>query len=149
MHASQSNGSFGRPALFSRHPKSPSPSPRPKSIAFPTSSNGADKISHGRNSSLSHSPIEYWNSNGRPRSGSSRQISEATGTFAPQFIKSEELRRGADQIQSMEGDNDFSGKRYVWLKDPEKAFVRGQVIEECEGGVLLVQCEDGSVRTCP
>lgn len=49
----------------------------------------------------------------------------------------------------MEGDNDFSGKRYVWLKDPEKAFVRGQVIEECEGGVLLVQCEDGSVRTCP
>lgn len=76
-----------------------------------------------------------------------RQTSEATGTFAPQFIKSEELRRGADQIQSMEGDNDFSGKRYVWLKDPEKAFVRGQVIEEREGGLLLVQCEDGSVRT--
>lgn len=45
----------------------------------------------------------------------------------------------------MEGDNDFSGKRYVWLKDPEKAFVRGLVVEEREGAQLLVQCDDGTV----
>jgi myosin protein heavy chain len=45
----------------------------------------------------------------------------------------------------MEGDNDFSGKRYVWLKDAEKAFVRGLVIEENDNGELLVQCDDGSV----
>lgn len=47
----------------------------------------------------------------------------------------------------MEGENDFSGKRYVWLRDPEKAFIRGLVLEEREGGMLLVQCDDGSVRT--
>lgn len=72
---------------------------------------------------------------------------EASGTFAPQFIKSEELRRGADDIKGREGDNDFSGKRYVWLKDPEKAFIRAEVIEERDNGELLVQCEDGSVCT--
>jgi myosin protein heavy chain len=45
----------------------------------------------------------------------------------------------------LEGDNDFSGKRYVWLKDVEKAFIRGEVLEERQDGNLLVQCDDGSV----
>jgi myosin protein heavy chain len=45
----------------------------------------------------------------------------------------------------LEGDNDFSGKRYVWLKDAEKAFIRGEVLEERQDGNLLVQCDDGSV----
>lgn len=56
------------------------------------------------------------------------------------------MRKGADQIRGIEGENDFSGKRYVWLKDPEKAFVRGWVVEEMDHGQLLVQCDDGSVR---
>lgn len=59
---------------------------------------------------------------------------------------SEELRRGADQIRGLEGDNDFSGNKYVWLRDPEKAFVRGLVLEEREDGRLLVQPDDGEVR---
>lgn len=53
--------------------------------------------------------------------------------------------RGYDAVKSIEGENDFSGKRYVWLKDPEEAFVKGWVIEERTGGNLLVQTDDGSV----
>lgn len=48
-------------------------------------------------------------------------------------------------MKGIEGENDFSGKRYVWLKDPHVAFVKGWVVEELEGGRLLVQCDDGSV----
>jgi hypothetical protein len=39
----------------------------------------------------------------------------------------------------------FSGNKYVWLRDPQKAFVRGLVLEESEGGRLLVQTDDGDV----
>ena len=69
----------------------------------------------------------------------------SSGTFAPEFVKTEELRRGADQIRGQEGDNDFSGNKYVWLKDPEKAFIRGLVVEEQNDGALLVQSDDGDV----
>jgi myosin protein heavy chain len=44
----------------------------------------------------------------------------------------------------VEGENDFSGKRYVWLRDPTTAFVRGWVVEDLPGGRLLVQCDNGS-----
>lgn len=47
-------------------------------------------------------------------------------------------------MRGIEGENDFSGKRYVWLRDPKTAFVRGCVIEELDGGRLLVQCDDGT-----
>lgn len=57
--------------------------------------------------------------------------------------------READGIKSIEGENDFSGKRYVWLKDPTLAFMKGWVVEELEADRLLVQCEDGSVRVSP
>jgi myosin protein heavy chain len=80
----------------------------------------------------------------RERSNSAKNI-PSSGTFAPSFIKSEELRRGADQIRGIEGDNDFSGNKYVWLRDNEKAFVRGLVLEELEGGRMLVQSDDGDV----
>lgn len=53
--------------------------------------------------------------------------------------------RGYDTVKGIEGENDFSGKRYVWLKDPEEAFVKGWVVEEKPGGNLLVQVDDGSV----
>lgn len=49
-------------------------------------------------------------------------------------------------MDGIEGENDFSGKRYVWLKDPDKAFVRGWVVEELPAGQLLVQCDDDSQR---
>lgn len=49
-------------------------------------------------------------------------------------------------VKGIEGENDFSGKRYVWLKDPQQAFVKGWVVEELGGNRILVQCDDGSVR---
>lgn len=55
------------------------------------------------------------------------------------------MRRGADEIRGLEGENDFSGNKYVWLRDPQKAFVRGLVLEELEGNRLLVQSDDGEV----
>ncbi|KAJ5104936.1 Myosin tail [Penicillium alfredii] len=147
MLPSQLNGSPKRANPFAR--SSPSPAPqsqqgRPKS-AIITSSNGLESTKgHARNSSvsqLSHtlSPAT------RERSNSARN-NASSGTFAPGFIKSEELRRGADQIRGLEGDNDFSGNKYVWLRDPQKAFIRGLVLEELEGGRLFVQSEDGNQR---
>ena len=67
------------------------------------------------------------------------------GTFAPQFIKQEGLDGAADRVRGVEGENDFSGKRYVWLRDDENAFVKGWVMEELPDGMLRVQCDDGSV----
>lgn len=68
-----------------------------------------------------------------------------TNTFAPKFINSGDLRRENSEIRQIEGENDFSGKRYVWLRDPEVAFVRGWVVQDKKDGQLLVQCDDGSV----
>ena len=76
----------------------------------------------------------------------SKNGSLSSGTFAPSFIKSEELaRRGQDPVKGIEGENDFSGKRYVWLKDPEKAFVKGWVVEDLDQNRIRVQCDDGTV----
>lgn len=68
-----------------------------------------------------------------------------SNTFAPSFIKSDEMRQRPDVVDGIEGENDFSGKRYVWLKDPQTAFVRGWVVEDLGGNRILVQCDDGSV----
>lgn len=53
--------------------------------------------------------------------------------------------RSIDVVRGIEGENDFSGKRYVWLKDPQTAFVKGWIVEELGSNRILVQCEDGSV----
>lgn len=73
----------------------------------------------------------------------------AGGTFAPKFINSDEVQNAPQMVRGIDGENDFSGKRYVWLRDPEKAFVRGWVVEELEGNKLLVQCDDGDVGGPP
>ncbi len=57
-------------------------------------------------------------------------------------------QRSIDVVRGIEGENDFSGKRYVWLKDPQTAFVKGWIVEELGGNRILVQCEDGSVSVC-
>ena len=70
------------------------------------------------------------------------------GTFAPNFIKSTEERRNstASLGVGIAGENsDFSGRRWVWVRDPEKAFVKGEVISD-EDGTLTVRCDDGMVR---
>jgi myosin heavy chain 9/10/11/14 len=151
MQPSSINNSPRRANPFGRHSPSPSPSPqvppsRPKSAVFPPTFGDIEKKSHTRNSSsLSHFTAVTPGLDNRQRSGSLRQNVRSSGTFAPQFIKSEELQRANNSIHNLEGDNDFSGKRYVWLKDAEKAFVRGEVIEERSDGNLLVRCDDGSV----
>lgn len=55
------------------------------------------------------------------------------------------MKRSQDTVKGIEGENDFSGKRYVWVKDPQAAFVRGWIVEELDGNRLLVQCDDGTV----
>lgn len=150
MLPSQLNGSPRRANPFSRASLSPSPSPqpkytRPKSAVITSSSVLEEPRGHFRNSSVSQlSPTGLRSPIIRERPGSSKN-NVASGTFAPEFIKTEELRRGADQIRGLEGDNDFSGNKYVWLRDPDKAFVRGLVLEEQENGKLLVQCDGGDV----
>ena len=67
-------------------------------------------------------------------------------TFAPRFIESEDAQKETERVRGIEGENDFSGKRYVWLRDPQQAFIRGWVVEEQGSNQLLVQCEDGSQR---
>lgn len=152
MLPSQLNGSpkranpFGRASpTSSPSPGSPTKGPRPKSAVVTSPSKFEEAKGHFRNSaSISQaSPAPLTRTN-HQRSNSLR-VEAATGTFAPEFIKSEELRRGADQIRGLEGDNDFSGNKYVWLRDPEKAFVRGLVLEEGEDGRLVVQSDDGQV----
>ncbi|KAL2015222.1 hypothetical protein VTK56DRAFT_6051 [Thermocarpiscus australiensis] len=56
------------------------------------------------------------------------------------------MRKHTDIVKGIEGENDFSGKKYVWLKDPQTAFVKGWLVEELGGNRILVQCDDGTQR---
>ena len=86
------------------------------------------------------------NNSSRARAGSLRQGSNSlgSGTFAPQFIKSDTF--SASRKGDVDEEIDVSGKRYVWLDNSEKTFVRGWVVEEQVEDKLLVQCDDGSQR---
>jgi myosin protein heavy chain len=78
---------------------------------------------------------------------SNSAVKGIAGTFAPQFIKDSEERWGSSSALGREiaaESGDFSGRRWVWVKDPEKAFVKGEVLHE-EDGMLTVRCEDGTV----
>lgn len=151
MLPSQLNSSSKRANPFGRASPagsqgSPNGSPRPKSAIIGSPSKIEAPKAHYRNSaSISQlTPTAQLPHGDRDRSNSNRN-SATIGTFAPEFIKSEELQRGADQIRGLEGDNDFSGNKYVWLKDTERAFVRGLVLDEWDNGQLLVQTDDGEV----
>jgi len=54
------------------------------------------------------------------------------------------MKKSEERISAIEGENDFSGKRYVWVKDPEKAFVRGWITEELPGGNVIIQFDSGA-----
>lgn len=134
---------------------SPSPGPdvpgRPKSALFSPSKSPLSTIptssSHARNQSFTSAdttlaptaPTSSRHARDNSRSGT------PSSTFAPSFIKTEEMRKPIDAVRGIEGENDFSGKRYVWLKDPQSAFVKGWIVEELGGNRILVQCDDGSV----
>lgn len=146
-------GSRWRNNPFDRHSQSPSTSPmvsspRPKSSVFASPHASPSAIAHNRNQSFSAFGVSGLSpaSTVRERSNSSRSGNAACSTFAPQFIKNTELRREDERVSRIEGENDFSGRRYVWLQDPKLAFVKGWVVEEVADSQMVVQCEDGSVR---
>lgn len=147
---SRRNNPFARTASMSPAPGSGN---RPKSMVLPSPPSpgrSSPSQNHNRNQSFSNlSAVVLPPSNSAvslPGRGSGpRNATHASNTFAPSFIKAEEMRGRSEVVESIEGENDFSGKRYVWLKDPHAAFVRGWVVEELDNNQILVQCDDGSV----
>ncbi|KAL2757794.1 hypothetical protein ACRALDRAFT_2040151 [Sodiomyces alcalophilus JCM 7366] len=113
----------------------------PSSTAVPSSNGGNQSQPTG----LAPALVPVGTSRRHSR-GDSRNTTPMSNTFAPSFIKSEEMRRGIDPVNGIEGENDFSGKRYVWLKDPQVAFVKGWIVEERADNRILVQCDDGTQR---
>jgi myosin heavy chain 9/10/11/14 len=151
MSIARLNGSSRQSNLFASpaplHLASSSPSQQhvpncPKSGLFATSDSTSPR--HTRHQSFSPTGSQLSiPSHSRAQSTSNRNGSSTT--FAPRFIKQDDSGR-ENKINGIEGENDFSGKRYVWLKDAEKAFVRGWVVEDLPDGRILVQCDDGSQR---
>ncbi|GAB7354758.1 hypothetical protein MBLNU459_g5162t3 [Dothideomycetes sp. NU459] len=134
---------------FGRTNASPSPGPPPghvrsRSTVVPTPTSPTP-AAHSRHQSFAELGMGSLERSGSRR-GSARASTPATGTFAQKFIKTEALDGAAERVGGIEGENDFSGKRYVWVRDPEVAFVRGWVVEDLPNGHIRVQCEDGSQR---
>lgn len=149
-----------RNSPFMRQSASPSPVPannRSKSALFqsplspPSASLTPTPPSHGHGHGHTRGKSVGGLSTGEARPGHARNLSKGdtpqSSTFAPSFIKSDDIKRKTDVVEGIEGENDFSGKRYVWLKDPQTAFVKGWVVEDLGGNRILVQCDDGSVSS--
>ncbi|KIW71224.1 hypothetical protein PV04_03413 [Phialophora macrospora] len=121
-----------------------SPSSYNKSLLFASPTSTPTTTSrHERQPS--HSPTASFSSvPAYMRNNSLQRQASTSNTFAPKFIKSEEMRKSEDRISAIEGENDFSGKRYVWVKDPERAFVRGWITEDLPGNKVAVQFDNGS-----
>ena len=144
--AQKRNNPFSRTGSPSAGPGSTNG--RPKSTVITSPLSGTQSPPHNRNQSLSSlAGVMSANNNptGRYRSNSKTGTPTSSNTFAPSFIKSEDMHRGTEVVKGIEGENDFSGKRYVWLKDPQTAFVKGWIVEELGNNQILVQCDDGSV----
>ena len=121
---------------------------RPKSLASPSQQPIPAAAGHSRHQSFSplSGSVLAPPRTLRQRSDSDRSNYTSSTTFAPKFIKTDQPPRETDAIRGIEGENDFSGKRYVWIRDSTLAFVKGWVIQEITSNKWLVQCEDGSVR---
>ena len=134
-----------------RDPTSPDIEPtgkaRPMSAVLISPPGALSPTGHGRNHSFSplNGSTLAMTRPSRQRSNSTLSSNQMSNTFAPKFIKTEELQGKGEQIGGIEGEHDFSGKRWVWLRDPELAFVKGWIVEEVHSGRILVQCDDGSV----
>ncbi|OCT55068.1 Myosin type-2 heavy chain 1 [Cladophialophora carrionii] len=121
-----SSSSYNKSLLFA----SPTPTPT-------TASRHERQHSYSPTASFSSVPSHM-------RNNSLQRQASSSSTFAPKFIKSEEMRKSEDRISAIEGENDFSGKRYVWVRDPEKAFIRGWITEDLPGNKVAVQFDNGS-----
>ncbi|KAL0475356.1 P-loop containing nucleoside triphosphate hydrolase protein [Neurospora intermedia] len=131
---------LGRPrsAIFTNPAAPVMPSAGPAAGATPpTPPTHIRSLSHASSTPTLVQPIPI-------RPGQKSSLPGST-TFAPSFIKTDDMRKHADIVKGIEGE-DFSGKKYVWLKDPQAAFVKGWVVEELPENKLLVQCDDGSQR---
>jgi myosin protein heavy chain len=137
------NSPFARNASISSPGQNPSNRPHSALISSPLAE-AEPAMGHLRHRSLTNltSPTLGRSDTARSRSNSHRN-STPGGTFAPQFI-SEEDNDALHLGGIVEGENDFSGKRYVWLRDPTTAFVRGWVVQDLPEGKILVQCDNGS-----
>ncbi|KAI4602208.1 hypothetical protein KJ359_009446 [Pestalotiopsis sp. 9143b] len=149
---SQRRNPFSRSGSPSTGPNGPALAVRPKSAIF-TSPSPLSSVttspSHNRGSSVASIAANLAPSSGagsRHLRSDSKSSAPNSSTFAPSFIKTEDLRRSIDVVRGIEGENDFSGKRYVWLRDSETAFVKGWVVEDLPSGRILVQCDDGTQR---
>ena len=69
--------------------------------------------------------------------------SDSTGTFTPKFINALSARNSGS-TESARDLAEFSGKRWVWLKDDRLAFVKGWVTED-NGDTLQVRCDNEGV----
>ncbi|PFH57689.1 hypothetical protein XA68_14682 [Ophiocordyceps unilateralis] len=153
MSSSANGSSQRRNNPFSRAVSpsvTPTPHTRPNSGLFSPPVSGPDAstpASHGRSQSSS-SVGNAFGGVARHHRSESRSGTPTSGTFAPSFIKLEEdvRRRSQSTVDGIEGENDFSGRRYVWLKDPQQAFIRGWVIGELPDNRLQVQIDDGTQR---
>lgn len=112
--------------------------------------------------SITHAASASWNKSSNPDVGRrpTRNVSptrNSTTTFAPSFIRTVEQLPGAGKIRGYDGEKvpshetidplggaDFSGRRWVWVKDPIVVFVKAEVIDDQDGN-LLVRYEDGTV----
>lgn len=151
MSNPRANGVHHRLSPLDSTSNSPPPMGRPQhdrsqSYATPSGISPSRPSAHSRNQSFS--PLSTDMMANRPqlhRSGSVRTGAPMSATFAPQFIKSEDMQRHVGTSGIMEGENDLSGKRWVWVRDSERTFIRGWVVQEQDRSMLLVQCEDNSV----
>ncbi|KAK0306363.1 class II myosin [Friedmanniomyces endolithicus] len=143
------NGPRWHDSQFGREKEdTPSPGPPPgharsKSSIMQSPLSTAVPVGHARNQSVSDLRMTGLKRN------SSVRTSTPVGTFAPQFIQEAGLDGSEERVRGIEGENDFSGKRYVWVRDNNVAFVRGWVVEELPEDMLRVQCDDGSQRDVP
>ena len=102
---------------------------------------------HTRNQSSSSSHANVISTLARTNSHRRSQSAvngNSSGTFAPGFIKADASQGGLARVDRIEGENDFSGKKYVWVRNSEDSFVQGWIAEERAGNTFIVQCEDGS-----
>ncbi|KAK5112740.1 hypothetical protein LTR62_003838 [Meristemomyces frigidus] len=150
MSAQAQNGPRWHNSQVGRSGKDETPSPGPppghvrsKSSIMHSPLASPAALGRVRNQSLSDVRL------GSMRRTNSVRTSTPVGTFAPQFIKQEGLDGAEERVRHIEGENDFSGKRYVWVRDAKVAFVRGWVTEELPEDMLRVQCDDGSLRDVP
>ena len=151
MSSQAQQGPRWRNSPFGRDGASPSPGPPPgharsKSSVVQAPLSPISPTMHSRHQSvdLDLAVLARSDSN-RARAGAGRG-NTPVGTFAPKFIKQEGVDGAEERVRGIEGENDLTGKRYVWVRDADKAFVKGEVLEELSGGVLRILCDDGSQR---